>query len=241
MKTPLTLLAVGTLFPTLCGASASPIPQSPAAAARDAAAGIDLLDFDQGTVLVSAPESYGSGVSAWSPFRISDGSRKDVWCSAQGQTAGAEFVYELDQDAEPRSFRVVTTGAQESGYPGISARSVSLWGAGASGAFEKLGSLEVPKGGEKELALTSAQPIRRVKLVVESNWGHAGYTELMEADLIGRKIGTPPVVDVSGEYYSKQWNGLRTSRRAAWPRTPGRWRGPRPASPGDAHGRGTAE
>jgi outer membrane protein OmpA-like peptidoglycan-associated protein len=176
---------------------------------------VDLLDFDQGTVLLSAPPSYGSGVGSWAPFGLSDGSRKAGWCSAQGQPGPAEFVYELEQDAEPRTLRIVNTGVQEDGYPGISARTVSLWAAGASGSYEKLGTFEAPKDGEKEFPVSSASPVRRVKVVVERNWGHAEFTEIMEIDLLGQKVGSMPRSDVSGEYYSPQWSGLRMKQTGA--------------------------
>lgn len=176
---------------------------------------VDLLDFDRGTVLVSAPPSYGSGVSNWSPFSLSDGSHKAGWCSAQGKPGPAEFVYELEQDAEPRTLRIVNTGVQEDGYPGISARTISLWTAGANGSYEKLGTFEAPKGGEGEFPVSSASPVRRVKVVVENNWGHAEFTEIMEIDLLGRKVGSMPSSDVSGEYYSSQWSGLRMKQTGA--------------------------
>lgn len=170
---------------------------------------VDLLDFDQGTVLVSATESYGEGVSGWAPHFLSDGSVKEGWCSAQGHPAGNEFVYELEQDSSPERLRLVTAGADEAGYPGISAKEVELWGAGAKGGFEKLGSFLAPQDGAKEFAVVAPRPLRRIKLVVKSNWGDTQYTELMEVDLLGRKVGPAPKVVAGGEFYSSEWNGLR--------------------------------
>jgi outer membrane protein OmpA-like peptidoglycan-associated protein len=170
---------------------------------------VDLLDFDQGTVPLSSPPSYGQDVGNWSPFRLTDGDEKAGWCSAQGKATGGEFVWELDGDATLSKLRIQNTGVQESGYPGISAHAVELWGAAADGPFQKLGSFEAAKGADREFPLPPGKPVRRVKLVVASNHGHAAYTEIMEVDLLGKKLAAPATANVGGDYYSRRWNGLR--------------------------------
>ncbi len=170
---------------------------------------MDLLDFDQGTVLLSSPPSYGKDTGAWSPFRLTDGDEKAGWCSAERKPVGGEFVWELDGDATLSSFRIQNTGVQESGYPGISARAVELWGAGADGPFEKLATFEAAKGASREFPLPPGKPVRRVKLVIATNHGHQGYTEIMEIDLMGKKLAALPTAQVGGDFYSARWNGLR--------------------------------
>jgi outer membrane protein OmpA-like peptidoglycan-associated protein len=170
---------------------------------------IDLLDFDQGTVLVSGPASRGDNIGAWAPFYLTDGSRKDGWCSAKGKPIAGAFVYELSQDSELQTLRVVNTGAEESTFPGVSARAVELLVAGADGKFTSVGIFEAPHGGEKEFPLPPGKPVRHVKIVIDSNWGNPDYTEVMEIDLLGRKLGDLPSFDVGGTYYSPQWKGLR--------------------------------
>lgn len=170
---------------------------------------VDLLDFDQGTVLVSGPASRGDSINPWAPFYLTDGSRKDGWCSAKGRPIAGAFVYELQQDSEVQSLRVVNTGAEESTFPGVSARAIELLVAAADGKFQSVGVFEVPNGGEKEFPLPAGKPVRRVKLVILSNWGNPEYTELMEVDLLGKKVGDTPTFDVGGTYYSPQWKGLR--------------------------------
>ncbi len=170
---------------------------------------IDLLDFDKGTVLLTAPPSRGEDLAAWSAFYLADGSAKDGWASPRGSPVGAEFVYELEQDSELFTLRVINTGAEETAFPGISARMIEMWAAGATGKFELIGVFEAARGAEKEFPLTVAKPVRRVKFVIASNWGNANATEVMELDLMGRKAGTAPTVDAVGEYYSPLWRGLR--------------------------------
>lgn len=170
---------------------------------------VDVLDLDQGTLLVSEPPSDGEDVSQWSAFRASDGDPAQGWCSAEGKPLGGEFVYELAGDAEVKTFRVSAAGVQEDAYPGVSVRGVELWTAGAAGPFTRAGALEVPKGGAKELALPAGKPVRKVKVVVKSNWGNATYTELMELDLLGKWVAPPPAFDASGDYWSETWHGFR--------------------------------
>ncbi len=170
---------------------------------------VDLLDFDQGTLLVAEPPSDGADVSQWSAFRASDGDPAEGWCSAEGKPLGGEFVYELAGDAVPATFRVSAAGVQEDAYAGVSVRGVELWTAGATGPFTKLATLEVPKGGTKQVTLPAGKPVRKVKVVIKSNWGNATYTELMELDLLGKWVAPPPAFDASGDYWSETWNGFR--------------------------------
>jgi outer membrane protein OmpA-like peptidoglycan-associated protein len=185
---------------------ATPKPATTPPAASDL---VDLLDFDQGTVLLSSPPSYGQDIANWSAFRLTDGDEKVGWCSAQGKPTGGEFVWELDGDATLSRLRIQNAGVQEKGYPGISARAVELWGAPAEGPFQKLGTFEAAKGASREFPLPPGKPVRRVKLVVASNHGHAAYTEIMEIDLLGKKLAAVPAGQVGGDYYSTRWNGLR--------------------------------
>lgn len=170
---------------------------------------VDLLDFDQGTLLTNAPPSLAEGVEAWAALYLTDGGPKG-WSSADGRPRGVEFIFELERDAEVKLLRVSTEKADELTYPGASARGVELWVAGAKGDFEKLGTLELERPASvKELPLKERAPVRRLKLVVASNFGHPQFTQVMEVDLLGRPTGPAPVVELTQAYYSKQWQGLR--------------------------------
>lgn len=170
---------------------------------------VDLLDFDQGTVLIATPPSYNEGVSGWTAFGVSDGDPTAGWCTAEGKPLGGEFVWELAGDAELKTFRASNAGVQENGYPGISSKGLELWVAGATGPFSKVAALEVPRSGTKEVAVPAGKPVRRVKVVVRSNWGNADYTEIMELDLLGKWLAPPPAFDASGDYVSDSWGGFR--------------------------------
>jgi outer membrane protein OmpA-like peptidoglycan-associated protein len=169
----------------------------------------DLLDFDQGTVLVSASASRADGIQPWSAFYLTDGSKKDGWSTAKGHPMPAEFVYELEQESTLETLRVVNTGVEESSFPGVSARFIEVWGLPAAGKFERLANFEAPKNADIDVPLPAGKTYKKVKIVIDSNWGNADYTEVMELDLLGKKGGAPGSFDVSGEYYSPQWQGLK--------------------------------
>ena len=98
---------------------------------------LDALDFDNGALLVEASPSYAAGTSNWSAWGLADGGDAG-WCSAKDKPKGNTFVWELDGPWRLDAFAVSTKGMQEDGYPGISAKTVELWGAPAKGDFEKL-------------------------------------------------------------------------------------------------------
>jgi hypothetical protein len=170
---------------------------------------VDLLRFDQGTILIEAPPSFAEGVDPWSAFRVSDGDAEVGWCSAEGSPTGGAFVFELETDARLEKLRIHDAAAQEKDYPGISVKSLELWGAGASGPFRKIATFQGPRGADKEFPVPAGAPVRRVKLVVRSNHGNPSYTEIMDLDVLGKKVGAAPRVNMTGDYYSEEWQGLR--------------------------------
>ena len=160
---------------------------------------LEALGFDNGTVLLSETGSYGTGIGAWSAWRLTDGDEKTGWCSAQGQATGSAFVWELDTTWELRTFSVSTRYMQESEYPGISARSVELHLADG-GSWRKAGSFQIGKGERKEFPLPAATRARQVKLVVTGNHGNAEYSEIAEVGLLGTRAGTVATSRVAGSY-----------------------------------------
>src|SRR5260370_5795471 len=144
-----------------------------------------------GSVLLSSSGEYGGG---WMALNLLDGSTQRGWCSPQNKTAPHTFVIELPQRYRLSSIVLDTTDAQESGYPGISARSVELWGSnvGPDSGYQKIATLEAVKGGRKEFQLPAGAEANWVKLAVVSNWGHAQDTELMEGEAYRTPDGAAP-------------------------------------------------
>jgi outer membrane protein OmpA-like peptidoglycan-associated protein len=97
---------------------------------------------------------------------------------------------------------VDTTGDQESGYAGISAKTVVVYGSATAGSegFSPLVTVRVPKGGRGDAALPKAAIVRWLKFEVTENWGNADYTEIMEMEAYGTPSGPAPEVDVTGVY-----------------------------------------
>jgi len=160
---------------------------------------LDALDFDNGALLVEASPSYAAGTSNWSAWGLADGGDAG-WCSAKDKPKGNTFVWELDGPWRLDAFAVSTKGMQEDGYPGISAKTVELWGAPAKGDFEKLATVTVGKNERNEVPLPGKPTAARVKVVVVDNHGHAEFTEIAELDLFGERSGPVATAKVEGDY-----------------------------------------
>jgi outer membrane protein OmpA-like peptidoglycan-associated protein len=159
----------------------------------------NILELANGAVITSVSSTYGSN---WGPLNLVDGSATLGWCSAQSAPLPHSIVIELPQSYALTSVAVDTTGDQESGYPGISAKTVAVYGSTTSDSdgFGLLSTLNVPQGGHKEATLSRPVTAQWLKFVVTANWGNAEFTEVMELEGYGKPVGEPPKVDVSGVY-----------------------------------------
>jgi len=187
-----------------------------AAAARAEQPRTNVLELANGAVIASVSSSYGGG---WQPFNLVDGSQAYGWCSAQGEPLPHSIVFELPQSYALASFAVDTTKDQESGYPGISAKTVEVYGSTTSGSdgYSVLATVRVPKGGRAEAALPRSVVARWLKFVVTENWGNAEYTEIMELEAYGTPSGPPPEANVTG-VYETSYGALRLEQdgRNVW-------------------------
>lgn len=102
------------------------------------------------------------------------------------------------------------TGVQENGYPGVSARAVTVFGSigSATQGFTQLTSFEAPRGGRKEMKLNAPTKVQWLKFVINTNWGNDEYTEIMEIEAYGQPVGPAPRVDVTG-IYQTNYGSLR--------------------------------
>ena len=89
----------------------------------------DLLDLDSGGLVLSATTQYGG---RWNAQALLDGSNLTGWSSAKGYPYPNEFLIELPRQSVLTSFVVDNTGAEESTFPGISARHFALYGSTTS-------------------------------------------------------------------------------------------------------------
>ena len=170
-----------------------------AAAQKPAGTRLDLLDLASGAMVVSASSEYGG---AWSATRLVDGGTEAGWCSEQGKATPNAIVVELAQPFAIRALAVDNTGAQESGYAGISARQIVVSGSttSATAGFAEIVTIEAAKGGRKEVALGKPATAQWLRFEVRTNWGHAEYTELMELEAYGDPVGPAPKVNVAGVF-----------------------------------------
>ena len=89
----------------------------------------DLIDLRSGGLVLSATTQYGG---RWNAQALVDGSNLTGWSSAKGYPYPNEFLIELPRRCVLASFVIDNTGAEESNFPGISARHFALYGSAAS-------------------------------------------------------------------------------------------------------------
>lgn len=168
-------------------------------AAAPAPERINALAFDNGAVLLQDGGSYGTGVSGWSAWNLTDGDESQGWCSAEHRPTGATFVWDLDTTWSLQALAVSTRNLQEDGYPGITARVVELHLDAGSG-FQKVGSYTLARDTRKEFALPEGTTARQAKLVVVANHGHPDFTELAEVELLGTRAGKVAPPRLAGDF-----------------------------------------
>ncbi|MGD8389599.1 MAG: OmpA family protein [Desulfobacteraceae bacterium] len=148
----------------------------------------DLLDLASGAVLLSSTESYDED---WAALLVLNGTPKGGWCSPEGKAFPHKFVLELSSEHRITEFCIDNTHAQESGYPGISARALRLSTSSVSSkeGFQLAHKGEAAKG--KRSCFTLDPPVqgRWLKLEILSNWGNPAYTEMMELEAYGEGTG----------------------------------------------------
>ena len=163
------------------------------------ARGGDLLDLEAGAVILTASTEYDS----WPALALLDQNPYTGWASQRRSLAPHTIVVELPQRHRVESIVFDNTRAQEDDYPGISAREVEVWFSTASPetGYELVATVQATQGGREEFPLPPAGEARWIKLVVNSNWGNDEFTELMELEAYGTRVGE--VVErlpVSGTY-----------------------------------------
>jgi outer membrane protein OmpA-like peptidoglycan-associated protein len=147
----------------------------------------DLLDLDSGALVLSATTQYGG---RWNALALVDGSNLTGWSSAKGYPYPNEFLIELPRQCVLTSFVVDNTGADESNFPGISARHFVLYGSTTS-SQEVLGLIvsgEAEKGKRKVFTFEKPTQARWLRLAILSNWGNPSHTELMELEGYGKAL-----------------------------------------------------
>jgi outer membrane protein OmpA-like peptidoglycan-associated protein len=171
----------------------------------------NILGIASGAVLLSSTGEYSGG---WMALNLFDGTTQRGWCSPANKPLQQAFVVELPQRYQLKSIVLDNTGAQEGGYPGISARSVELWASNVSAdsGYRKIATLEAAQGARKEFALPAGTEANWLKLVVVSNWGHKQYTELMEVEAYGAATGPAPERAPLSGVYDTNYGPLQLTR-----------------------------
>ena len=147
----------------------------------------DLLDLDSGSLVLSATTQYGG---RWNAQALLDGSNLTGWSSAKGYPYPNEFLIELPRKCVLSSFVVDNTGAEESDFPGISARHFILYGSATSQheVLDQIVSGEAGKGKRKVFTIEKPTEVRWLRLLIVSNWGNPSHTQVMELEGHGEPL-----------------------------------------------------
>lgn len=168
----------------------------------------DRLDIASGAVLISATTEYNQ---KWAGMMLLDGTTEMGWCSTRKLPYPNTFIIELPNSVAIKSFYIDNTNAQESGYPGISARRFKLYvsNQSANDGFELVYEGEASMGERKGFTMERMVPGQWLKLEVLSNWGNPDYTEIMELEAYGEPVNavtaSKPVGGVYETNYGIMW------------------------------------
>ena len=147
----------------------------------------DLLELDAGAIIRSTTSEYDS----WPAMALLDGDPDTGWASRKGHPAPNAIVVELPQRHRVKSIVLDNTRAQKHDFPGISARDVEIWVSTSSpdDGFRVAAVVEGVQGGRLEYPLPAGSEAQWIRLVITSNWGNRDFTELMELEAYGERLG----------------------------------------------------
>lgn len=174
-------LSAAILLALVCIGTAFPIQEA-------GAEQVNAVSLEQGAVLRSYTSEYGGrGSDKWIALALIDGSETVGWSSAKGQAAPNTFLFELATDFAVSSLAFDNRHAEETSYPGIAARqvSVAVSGTGAANSFVEI--FNGPIGASEVTTAKLSEPLsaRWIRLTILGNGGYGPYTELMEFSAIG--------------------------------------------------------
>lgn len=182
------------LFSTCAHSVAQAAPPSPKATAQAE----NIVTLSKGTTLLTYGSEYSQ--SKWSSFNIFDGNPESGWCSAHGSPKNTTFLLDLPQKYELEQVAVDNIKTQETEYPGISAKTIEIWGStkSATAGFALLATITAEKATRKVFPLKGEA--QWLKLVVKDNHGDKNYTEMMEFEAYGKPIGSAATPSFTGIY-----------------------------------------
>jgi outer membrane protein OmpA-like peptidoglycan-associated protein len=166
----------------------------------------NLFTLAAGALVLEHAGQYRDG---WSAMNLFDGDPASGWSAPAGALPAA-FLIELARPSTIRAIAFDNTKTQEAASPGVSARAVEIWTSadGPESGFAKAADAEVPKGRRVEIAVPSAPVARWIRVVVSSNWGADGPTQLMEIEGYGEPSG-PVQPGPSSGVYETNLGGLK--------------------------------
>jgi outer membrane protein OmpA-like peptidoglycan-associated protein len=170
---------------------------------------INVLEIPNGGFILKAPISYQKAAPTsnfivdWSKEALIDGTGEKGWSIRQGEKFPYEFIFELPLPASIDKFGFNTVCEEE--FPGISAKDVSIFISTTSSTdgYIEAGHFTLLNNNPQQYFSIEKQTVRWIKLIIHSNHGYDGLTELMEFEAWGtlNPIIDKPV-DLTGDWVS---------------------------------------
>jgi hypothetical protein len=122
----------------------------------------------------------GSLNRATDPANLFSGMPSAGWASRPDARFPHEFIIELPQTVAVGAVEF-DNGSSEGGYPGSSARNVSVQASnvGPSGPYTSLAAVVLARGVNAQHFAVGPTTIRWLRILIQSNYGHPNYTQLM--------------------------------------------------------------
>lgn len=152
---------------------------------------VNVLKIPNGGYIIKAPVSYqkaaptANNIVDWSKEAIIDGSTEKGWSIRQGENFPHEFIFEIPSLAIINRFSFNTECEKE--FPGIAAKdvSISISTESAYDGYIEVGKYILSDDLANQNFNIKEQQARWIKLIIHSNHGYEGLTELMEFEAWG--------------------------------------------------------
>lgn len=105
---------------------------------------------------------------------------------------------------------------QEKTYPGISLKSIEVWGSSESShsGFTKLSTISVPRQARIVSTLATNPEVQWLKFIVVDDWGYKQYVELSEIEAYGEPVGEATNPSFTG-VFSSNWGPMKLKQDGA--------------------------
>src|ERR1700761_1834112 len=198
-----TLFRAAALSLALSGAAyaGAPAPQEP-----------DLAAFANGGLIENSSSDYGG---AWVAIWLLDENAQTGWAPVKDAKGPFEIVISLPEKSQIDAVGFDTTHVDAEGR-GAKNVDVLISDESAKSGFKPLTSVMLAKEKDgQRFAVATPGAGRWIKLVINSNFGDADYTEISNFHAYGKALSNTPVPNATGTYATSQYGKFHLQQTGA--------------------------